>query len=79
MARRTADFRPIRPGANVLRDPYVPLVGLCRPNYLISLLSGTDCGASRSACCGPDRDLNRRDIFKENRTAALAEWRQLAA
>ena len=25
------------------------------------------------------RDLNRRDFFKENRTAALAEWRQLAA
>ncbi len=26
-----------------------------------------------------DRHLNRRDIFKENRVAALAEWRQLAA
>ncbi len=26
-----------------------------------------------------DRHLNRRDIFKENRSAALAEWRQLAA
>ncbi len=26
-----------------------------------------------------DRHLNRRDIFKENRLAALAEWRQLAA
>jgi len=26
-----------------------------------------------------DRHLNRRDIFKKNRTAALAEWRQLAA
>ena len=26
-----------------------------------------------------DRHLNRRDIFKENRAAALAEWRQLAA
>jgi hypothetical protein len=26
-----------------------------------------------------DRHLNRRDIFKQNRTAALAEWRQLAA
>ena len=25
------------------------------------------------------RHLNRRDIFKQNRTAALAEWRQLAA
>ncbi len=25
------------------------------------------------------RHLNRRDIFKENRLAALAEWRQLAA
>jgi putative transposase len=25
------------------------------------------------------RHLNRRDIFKENRVAALAEWRQLAA
>jgi len=25
-------------------------------------------------CC-----LNRRDIFKQNRSAALAEWRQLAA
>ena len=23
--------------------------------------------------------LNRRDIFKQNRSAALAEWRQLAA
>ena len=23
--------------------------------------------------------LNRRDIFKQNRAAALAEWRQLAA
>ena len=26
-----------------------------------------------------DRHLNRREIFKENRAAALAEWRQLAA
>ncbi|MEX0696072.1 MAG: DDE-type integrase/transposase/recombinase [Dongiaceae bacterium] len=26
-----------------------------------------------------DRHLNRRDIFKHNRSAALAEWRQLAA
>ncbi len=26
-----------------------------------------------------DRHLNRRDIFKENRATALAEWRQLAA
>jgi putative transposase len=26
-----------------------------------------------------DRHLNRRDIFKENCVAALAEWRQLAA
>jgi len=27
----------------------------------------------------PERHLNRRKTFKENRTAALAEWRQLAA
>jgi putative transposase len=26
-----------------------------------------------------DRHLNRRDIFKQNRSAALDEWRQLAA
>jgi putative transposase len=26
-----------------------------------------------------DRRLNRRDIFKRNRSAAMAEWRQLAA
>jgi len=26
-----------------------------------------------------DRHLYRRDIFKQNRIAALAEWRQLAA
>ncbi len=26
-----------------------------------------------------DRHLNRRDIFKQYRSAALAEWRQLAA
>ncbi len=26
-----------------------------------------------------DRHLNRRDIFKQNRAGALAEWRQLAA
>ncbi len=26
-----------------------------------------------------DRHLNRRSIFKENRSAALAEWRELAA
>ncbi len=26
-----------------------------------------------------DRHLNRRDIFKKTRAAALAEWRQLAA
>ncbi len=25
------------------------------------------------------RHLNRRDIFKQNRSAAMAEWRQLAA
>ena len=26
-----------------------------------------------------ERHLYRRDIFKQNRSAALAEWRQLAA
>ena len=26
-----------------------------------------------------DRHLNRRDVFKQNRAAALVEWRQLAA
>ena len=26
-----------------------------------------------------DRHLNRRSIFKHNRSVALAEWRQLAA
>ena len=26
-----------------------------------------------------DRHLNHRDIFKQNRAEALAEWRQLAA
>ena len=26
-----------------------------------------------------DRHFNRRDIFKQNRSTALAEWRQLAA
>jgi hypothetical protein len=26
-----------------------------------------------------DRQLNSRNIFKQNRSAALAEWRQLAA
>ena len=26
-----------------------------------------------------DRHLNRRNTFKKNRAAALAEWRQLAA
>ncbi len=26
-----------------------------------------------------NRHLNRRNIFKQNRSAALAEWRQLAA
>ncbi len=26
-----------------------------------------------------DRHLNRRDTFKQNRAAALAEWRQLVA
>ena len=26
-----------------------------------------------------DRHLNRRNIFKQNRSVALAEWRQLAA
>jgi putative transposase len=26
-----------------------------------------------------ERHLNRRKIFKKNRSAALAEWRQLAA
>jgi len=26
-----------------------------------------------------DRHLNRRDIFKKGRSAALTEWRQLAA
>ena len=26
-----------------------------------------------------DCHLNRRDVFKQNRAAALAEWRQLAA
>jgi putative transposase len=26
-----------------------------------------------------DCNLNRRDVFKQNRSAALAEWRHLAA
>jgi len=26
-----------------------------------------------------DRHLNRRDVFKQNRSAAMAEWRQLMA
>ena len=26
-----------------------------------------------------ERHLNRREVFKQNRSAALAEWRQLAA
>ena len=26
-----------------------------------------------------DRHLNRRDVFKQKRSATLAEWRQLAA
>ncbi len=26
-----------------------------------------------------ERHLNRRSVFKQNRSAALAEWRQLAA
>jgi len=26
-----------------------------------------------------DRQLNRRDIFEQNRSAALTKWRQLAA
>jgi putative transposase len=26
-----------------------------------------------------DRHLSRRDVFKQNRAAALVEWRQLAA
>ncbi len=26
-----------------------------------------------------DRHLNRRDIFKQNRASALAEWRELMA
>ena len=26
-----------------------------------------------------ERHLNRRDVFKQNRTAVLAEWRRLAA
>ena len=26
-----------------------------------------------------DRHLNRRNVFKQNRSVALAEWRQLAA
>jgi putative transposase len=29
--------------------------------------------------CNLDRHLNPCDIFKQNRVAALAEWRQLAA
>ena len=28
---------------------------------------------------GHDRHLNRCDIFKQNRSASLAEWRQIAA
>ncbi len=27
----------------------------------------------------PDRHLNRRDLFKQNRAAALAEWCELLA
>jgi hypothetical protein len=40
-------------------------------------------GLRRSGCkltpLNLDRHLNSRDIFKQNRAAALAEWRQLAA
>jgi len=33
----------------------------------------------RQSLFNQDRHLNRRDIFKQNRSSALAEWRQLAA
>ena len=35
--------------------------------------------AARARSCSQDRHLNRRDTFKKNRCAALAEWRHLAA
>ncbi len=35
--------------------------------------------ASTHNLCNQDRHLNRRDIFKRNRAAALTEWRHLAA
>ena len=35
--------------------------------------------ASIHNCFNRDRHLNRRDILKQNRAGALAEWRQLAA
>ena len=35
--------------------------------------------AATHASIHNDFNLDRRDIFKKNRAAALAEWRQLAA
>ncbi len=36
-------------------------------------------GLHRMRTMRTDRHLNRRDVFKANRDAALAEWRQLGA
>jgi len=35
--------------------------------------------ASVSNYCNNERSLSRRDIFKQNRAATLAEWRDLCA
>jgi hypothetical protein len=71
-------------------EPTGPWLKMHRP--LVLSIQQTGCIKSRAILGGlhhhcvrvkvfgtDNRHLNRRDIFKQNRAAALAEWRQLAA
>ncbi len=64
-------------GARGLAATVVPDVRLSAP--AAALVNGAAVHASIHNHFNQDRHLNRRDIFRPNRSAALAEWRQLAA
>jgi hypothetical protein len=54
--------------------------GVASPSFgLVDAVSRPSQDASIHNHFDLDRHLNRRDIFKQSRSAALADWRELAA
>ena len=62
-----------------LRTDPAPLKPICSDTAVKTLQKFASVHASIHNHFNVERHLNRRDEFKQDRAAALAEWRQLAA